>query len=264
MVQTAFIIAFVYWLVKYTDDYLLAWQCLGRPVVISPIIGLVLGDLRSGLVMGAALESIFMGMSYIGGTTPADASLASVVSVAFTILSNSSIETGMAIALPIGTLMASIDGAMQPIYSTMVPYWEKQAVKGNIKSFMIQNIIFTALTIQMVPCIILFIAVAYGIDGLNAVFAALPAWVMTGLEAATGMMIAVGFAILTSMIWSGEVAGFFFVGYILCKFLHLDTLPIAILAATVAVTMFISERRISELKNSLSGGKKKKDEEDFF
>ena len=263
MVQNALIVTFVYWVIKYSDDYLLGWQTISRPLVIAPMVGLALGDIRTGMMMGAMLESIFMGISYIGGTAPADATLASVLSVAFTILGNSTMEAGLALAAPIGTVMSSIEGMTLPLYSSLAPYWEQQAVKGNIRSFMIKSLLFTAFVQQFIPCIVLFIGVAYGIDGLNSLLAALPTWVMTGLGAATGMLIAVGFAILTSMIWSTEVACFFFIGYVLAKFLNLGTLPIAIIAASVAITMFLSEKRFIDLKNSL-GGKEVKKEEEFF
>ena len=61
--------------------------------------------------------------------------------------------------------------------------------------------------------IILFLAVAFGVEGLQSVIGNLPAWVMSGLSAASGMMTGVGFAILTSMIWDKEIGGFFFVAY---------------------------------------------------
>lgn len=64
------------------------------------LAGLVLGDFHTGIVMGAALESIFMGISAIGGSIPADATTASIIAVAYTILTGSTAEAGLAIALP--------------------------------------------------------------------------------------------------------------------------------------------------------------------
>ena len=133
-----------------------------------------------------------------------------------------------------------------------------------MNKFCIQNYIFSALY-QLIPAAVMFIAVAYGVEGLNNFLGMLPGWVMTGLNAASGMMTAVGFAILTSMIWDGEVGIFFFVGYVLAAYLHLDTLAIAILAAAVAITMFFSNKKLIDLKNELTAkGVETKDEEDFF
>ena len=39
-----------------------------RPIVLCPLVGLVLGDLQSGLAIGASLELLFMGSISIGAT----------------------------------------------------------------------------------------------------------------------------------------------------------------------------------------------------
>ncbi|MEG0034840.1 MAG: PTS sugar transporter subunit IIC [Bacilli bacterium] len=268
MVQSALIIAVVYWLLYILDPLILSWQCLNRPIVVAPIIGLVLGDFNTGIVMGASLESIFMGISAIGGSIPADAFTSSIIAVAFTILGGGNIETGLALALPIGTLMASFNALFTPIWGSLAPYWEKLAQK-NIKQFTLQNFIFGCLIMPLPGVIVMFISIAYGVDGLNSVMASLPAWVMTGFGAASSMMIGVGFAILASMIWSKELGCFFFIGYVLVAYLKLASLPIAIIGAAIAITMFLSDKKFIDFKNENSKKQLSSDgpangEEDFF
>ena len=268
MAGAALKICIVYFLLNYVDEILLSWQCLTRPIVIAPLAGLVLGDFRTGIIMGAELEAIFMGISAIGGVIAADATLSSVIAVAYTILTGASIQDGVALAFPIGTVLTSINNlSMSLIANPMAAYWERLAVK-DLKQFSIQNYLFAAL-MKLIPTVVLFVAVAYGVDGLNKLLGALPPFVMTGLGAASGMMIAVGFAILTSMIWDSEVGIFFFVGYVMVAYLHMDTLAIAIIGAAIAITMFFSNKRIIDAKKEiLSAGvtveENKNSEEDFF
>lgn len=255
----------VYWIISCLDPYTLSWQCLNRPIVVAPIVGLVLGDFHTGIVMGASLESIFMGISAIGGSVPSDALSASVIAVTYTVLTGSNAEAGLAIALPIGTVMASFNGMLTPVWASLAPYWEKLAVT-NSKKFVLHNFLFSFFVMPIPGVIALFLGLAYGVDGLNNLLATLPPFVMTGLGAASSMMIAVGFAILTSMIWSKEVGVFFFVGYILSKVLKLDSLSIAVLGAAIAMTLFFTEKKIIDMKNSfkVSGETKMNEEEDFF
>lgn len=264
MAQSAILVVLVYWAVYILEINFLSWQCLTRPIVIAPLTGLVLGDFHTGIVMGASLEAIFMGISAIGGSVAADATTSSVIAVAYTILTGADVEAGLAIALPIGTLMSSFSSMTSPIFASLAPYWEKLATT-DIKKFKVQTILFGVFITPLINCIVLFVSIAYGIEGLSNLLGSMPAWVMTGLGAATGMMLAVGFAILTSMIWSADVAVFFFVGYVLAKFMALDTVAIAVLGAAVAITMFMSEKRIIDLKNSLSNNSSNNSgEEDFF
>ena len=263
MVTAALQICIAYYLIMVID-YLSGWQCISRPIVVAPIAGLILGDFKTGIMMGAALESVFMGISAIGGSIPADATTSSIIAVAYTVLTGAGMEEGLAIAMPIGTVMASLNGMLTPIWASLAAWWEKLATECNPRKFELMNVLVVLIT-PLVNTVILFLAVAYGVEGLNAFLGSMPAWVLTGLGAASGMMLAVGFAILTSMIWSNEVGVFFFVGYVLVKYLGMGSLPIAILGVAIAVTMFFGEKRTIDLKNSLKETKTvSNDEEDFF
>ena len=239
-----------------------------RPIVIAPLAGLALGDFTTGIKMGAELETLFMGVSAIGGVQAADATLSSVIAVAYTILNNVSATEGVSIAFPIGTLLNSINSLTMSLFANpAAAYWEELAQK-DLKQFEIQNYLFAAL-MKLIPTIVLYIAVRHGITGLNKALDALPAFIRTGLGAASGMMIGVGFAILTSMIWDKEVGIFFFVGYVMAAYLHMDTVAIAIIGAAIAITMFFGYKRNIDLKNELlaagvNANNAAAGEEDFF
>lgn len=268
MASAALSVCIAYYIISVLDPTILSWQCLNRPIVVAPLTGLILGDFRTGIIMGASLESIFMGISAIGGAIPADATTSSIIAVAYTILTGASAEEGLAIAMPIGTVLASFSSLiMAAVASPLAPHWEKLAVT-DIKKYNRETIAWTLIQ-PLIMTGILFASIAYGVEGLQAGLAALPAWVMTGLTASSSMMVAVGFAILTSMIWDGEVSMFFFVGYVLAAYLSLGTLPIAILGAACAVAMYFSQKRVLDLKKSLTGktvasDAKANSEEDFF
>jgi len=268
MIAAALKISIAYILIYVIDISLLSWQCLTRPIVVAPVIGLILGDFKTGIIMGAALESIFMGISAIGGAIPADATTASVIAVAFTVLTGADIETGIALALPIGTAMAAFNSMFTPLWATLAPYWEKVAISEKRNTLWMQTTLVSVL-MALIPASVLFVAVAYGVESLNTLLASLPAWVMSGLGAASGMMIAVGFAILTSMIWSAEVGVFFFLGYIMVKYMSMSVVPIAIVGLVIAITIFLIDKQIIELKHAKAGvtsegTSAKSEEEDFF
>jgi mannose/fructose/N-acetylgalactosamine-specific phosphotransferase system component IIC len=268
MVIAALQICFVYLIIQTIDLFFLGWQCLTRPIVIAPLAGLILGDFHTGIIMGAALESIFMGISAIGGSIPADATAASVIAVAFAVLSGQNTESGLALAMPIGTVLASISAlTMSLIGNPLAPYWEKVAVRGRKNELAIKSILVSS-TMNLIQAAIIFVAVAFGIEGLNGFLASLPAWVMTGLGASSAMMLAVGFAILTSMIWSKEVGAFFFLGFVLVKYANLSVIPIAVIGIVIAITVFLLEKGQIDIKNALLKNPKavteSNEEEAFF
>ena len=267
MIVAAIKITIVYLLIQLIE-MCLGWQCLNRPIVFGPIIGLVLGDIETGIILGASLESIFMGISAIGGSIPSDPATATVLTVAYTVLLGENTEAGLALAIPIGTAMISFGGIFTPFFASLAPYWEKLAVEGKIRKLFNQSILVSFL--MYVPnALVMFLAVAFGLEGLNSFLSALPAWVMTGFGAASTMMLGIGIAILTSMIWTPTEGVFFFLGYILIKFLGLSTLPVAVIGVVIAVTIFLQDKSVIEVKNEIqktlaAGGSQSSEEEGFF
>ena len=83
MLIAALKLSVLYWLLGILDTAALGWQALTRPIVICPLVGILLGDVTTGCILGASLESLFMGISAIGGSIPADATTTSYVATAF-------------------------------------------------------------------------------------------------------------------------------------------------------------------------------------
>ena len=116
----------------------------------------------------------------------------------------------------------------------------------------------------LLNAIVLFFAIYVGVEGIQTVMNAAPQWVMTGLSAVSSMVMAVGFAILVSQIITGETVIWFFVGFILVKYLSLDTLAVALLVAAAAIAIFFMEKKIAENKIQAEVVNNSEDEEDFF
>ena len=230
-----------------------------------------MGDFQTGIIMGASLEAIFMGISAVGGSIPSDCLSGSIIAVAYAIVvgGDGAMETGLALSLTIGTVMTTINTMLMPLWAGLAPYWERLASECKPNKFRAISMV-----VNFIACLpgaaIIFLGVAFGIEGLQAGLAACPAWVMTGLAAAGTMMTAVGFGILLSMIWSTDIAVFFFVGFICAKSLGLSSLGIAVIGAAIALTLFFIDKRIIDAKNAVAAAPAAgaatpaNSEEDFF
>ena len=262
MIGTAVACTFAFWLVEVLDFDLLGGWTFTRPIVCGPLTGLLLGDLQTGLLMGATIEAVYMGISNIGGAMAADPCSSTIIAVAFAISTGASMEQGVALSLPIGAVMQSVTNFVNPFLGYMAGFWENMAKKGDTKKFTVSVIVFQAFFQRLAQDIALFIGVAFGINGLESLINALPAWVMTGFNAAAGIMTAVGMAILLSMIWSKELGGYFFIGFILAKYLQLPILPIAIIMGVIAIAYYFnnSKDQVSQTKTVQAANS----EEDFF
>ena len=82
-------------------DYQLGTLYAFRPIVLCPLVGLVLGDLQTGLAVGASLELLFMGSVSIGAYVPPNETIGGVLACAFAIQLGQGTETAIALAMPI-------------------------------------------------------------------------------------------------------------------------------------------------------------------
>lgn len=262
MIGTALIVVLVHSVVGIVD-LVIGWQTLTRPIVLAPIIGLVLGDFQTGIILGASLEAIFMGISAIGGVMPANPASAATIVTTFVITTGADIETGMALAMPIGMLMMLPGAYFMPLSSAFAPLYERLARNNKRKLYGILHVVNMPVLMSIPGGIIMFSLLAFGMGLADNLMALAPDWLMAGLGASGSMMMAVGFAMITNMIWSKETGVFFFIGFVLAMFLGLETIPLAIIGVSAAILIFFRDKHTyDQLKTATVANKN--EEEDFF
>ena len=65
---------------------------LDRPLVLGPIVGLILGDFKTGIIVGGSLELIMMGIVGIGSATPPDTVSGAILATAFAPVTSASVH----------------------------------------------------------------------------------------------------------------------------------------------------------------------------
>ena len=72
-----------------------------RPLVACTLIGLVLGDLETGIIVGGTLELVALGWMNVGAAMAPDAALASVIATILVIKGGQDKGSALAIAIPV-------------------------------------------------------------------------------------------------------------------------------------------------------------------
>lgn len=237
MFTPALLAALCYLLIFCVDESF-AWQTLVRPIVTGPIVGAVLGDLNTGIIMGASLEAIYMGIVNSGGAAPADAYSATVICVTFVIAGGLDMEAGLVLALPIGTLMTQLNPLTQPIHGYFIKVFDGFLEKGDTRSFEILQHVYRFLFSRLVQTIVIFFSIYVGVESVQKGIAVLPVFILNGLKAAGGMLPAVGLGVLLMMTWSKEMGAMLIVGFVLSVYLNLNSMAIALIGGAIAVVFF--------------------------
>nr|OED53047.1 hypothetical protein BEI47_18330 [Aliivibrio fischeri] len=217
-------------------DYMLGSPMINRPIVLAPLVGLVLGDIHTGILMGAALELVFMGVVTIGSATPPDTVTGSVMGTALAMMTGQGIEIALALALPIAMLTQSLKITVNTIRATKMPKALELAGQGNTAALgRLHWFLFIWMAIPMM--LVTFISVLVGVDAVKTIIEMIPQTVLDGVAISAKILPAVGFALLLKLLWNKEIKIFFYLGFLLATLFNLSILGIALLGAIVSLVL---------------------------
>ncbi|SEN72957.1 PTS system, mannose-specific IIC component [Amphibacillus marinus] len=218
------------------DGRILGQVMLDRPLVTGTLVGVVLGDIEQGIVIGAQLELVWMGLTGIGASTPPDVVTGGVLGTAFAIMSGSGFEVALALAVPIAVLAQTLGVLCRIVNSYFTQKADMYAKKADFRGVTIMMWIPVSLFFlsTFIPS---FLAIMLGATRVEGFINAVPDAIMAGLGVAGVLLPAIGFALLLDMLYSKKMAVFFFVGFLLVSYTALDTMAIALLGACLAVIL---------------------------
>ena len=65
-----------------------------RPLIACTVVGLILGDVKTGILLGGTLEMIALGWMNIGAAQSPDSALASIISTILVVVGHQSVANG--------------------------------------------------------------------------------------------------------------------------------------------------------------------------
>ncbi|MQS75439.1 PTS mannose/fructose/sorbose/N-acetylgalactosamine transporter subunit IIC [Companilactobacillus halodurans] len=230
----AFAVALVVFLTVGGQE-LLGFSMLGRPIVIGPLVGLLLGDVKTGLMIGASLETIFMGIVNIGGASAAEPGLASALAVAFAIMMHGGLGVALPLAIPLGIIGLQIKTLIYVlIVGPFASKFDSMAAKGNQKG--IVRLHYGLWTLQwFIYSLIPFFAMLFGSEATQKVLKMIPTIIVHGLTVAGNVLPAVGMAMLMKILWDKNISAFYFLGFILVAYLKMPLIAVAVMGTIIAI-----------------------------
>ena len=188
-----------------------------------------------------------------------------MLATAFSLLLGQEQEVAIALAVPISLLATYVYQVFKLFCTTMVQRYDRLLEEGNDKAALKQNIVLT-LMYPTIFAIIAFFAILVGTNAIESLVNAIPGWVMTGLKTAGNVLPALGFAILLKTLWRGDIAPFFFIGFVGAAYLGLGPIPIAIIGTGIAIYICFTDYNHIREMNALkaAGVAEVSEKEDFF
>ena len=206
-----------------------------QPIVCGAITGLILGDVTQGVIIGATINTLYLGFINAGGTLPADAGIGGIVGTALALSSGASAEAAIAIAVPLGIAGTMIWTLRQTVNIYFVHQMDKYALTGDTKKMAF----WQKWPTQIFACLVTTIPVAamvyLGSAAVQGAIDALSGTPLHILSVIGSLLPAIGIGMLLKMLNTRKgILLFFVLGFFLQTYAGLGMLVIAIFAGILA------------------------------
>jgi PTS system mannose-specific IIC component len=232
----------VYALILGIWAYLCWYDALGpnffmgtRPLIAGFVTGLVVGDVRTGLLIGGTLELMALGVYTYGGATIPEYSVGAILGTYFG--KGQGFEVGLSLAIPAALLLTQVDVLNRFLNFVFVHRADRYAEAGDSKGFDRMMIYFSHMIWGFSRLIPVFLAIAFGepaVQAISAFFENYP-WINKGIAAAGGILPALGFAMLLKIMPVQKYPAFLLLGFVMFAYLKMPLVGIAL--AAVAITL---------------------------
>lgn len=206
-----------------------------RPLIACTLVGAILGDMTTGIIIGGTLEMIALGWMNIGAAMAPDAALASVISTILVIAGHQSIGAGIAIAMP----LAAAGQVLTIICRTITVFFQHKAdgfaQEGNLRGIDICHLGALLLQALRVAVPSLLVAMYIGTDAVQGLLNAIPPVITGGLQVAGGFIVVVGYAMVINMMNAGYLMPFFFLGFVTAAFTEFNLVAFGVIGLVCAI-----------------------------
>lgn len=177
------------------------WYVLGRPLISGCLIGLILGDLQTGIIVGAAVQTVFIAMVTPGGTMPTDLNAAAFIGVGLGVISvksGTSIEAAVAIATAMGAVGTILHNGVCILNSVFNERALKAIKKGDEALFLRNHWVWPQILLLLSRLIPTFMILYFGQEIASWIINTFPAesFVMRVLSVLGGLFPAIGVGLL--------------------------------------------------------------------
>ena len=235
-----------YWIMK-TDVGYACTHALRQPLGAALWIGLIMGDVKQAIIIGAAVQILYIGLVAAGSNLPADDCLAGLIAIPIALSAGMTSAQSITLAVPVGVLGVFLDQIRKTVNVVFVHMGDKYAEDGNAKGIVICNVVLPTILSFFMRFPVPFLANMYGADAVQNFMNSVPTWLTEGFSVAGGLLPALGFALTLFVIGKKQLMPLFFVGYFLVIVSKITVFEAAIFGVCVILlVMTFSNKKAEE------------------
>ena len=196
LVQALIISAF-YWWANISAGYGI-W--FGRALIAGLVCGIVLGDVSTGMKIGAVIQPMFLAFTGAGGTVVWDQTAGGIMGACITMAGGLPLDQALTIAVPVSLMFAQVHTVRRIFFAYPATQADKAALKGNDRAIIFYGSYFCWMSKLVLYFIPMLLSIMLGAEAVGNLMANLPAWITNALSCVGGMLPSLGFAMTIRVI----------------------------------------------------------------
>jgi PTS system mannose-specific IIC component/fructose-specific PTS system IIC component len=205
-----------------------------RPLIACTLVGAVLGDLKTGIILGGTLEMMALGWMNVGLAMAPDTAIASVISTILVITAHQGVGEGIAVAIALAAAGQALTIFVRTLTVFLIHRADKYAQEGNFKGIEIMHI--TAMAFQALRVMIPTLIVALiSVSAVQSFLGHIPEVITKGLQLGGGIIVVVGYAMVINMMNIPHLKPFFYIGFLLAAFSNFNLVGFGALGLCLAL-----------------------------
>ena len=239
----------------YRVDRLGTQVCGHNAVLYAWLVGLILGDGMTGLIVGASVQLMSLGVAALAGSSVPDYPLAGMVGTAVCIMTGQDEGVGLAVGIAVGTMGVQLD-VLAKSANVFMAHMQLEYAQDRQYDTMEAVTLIGPVLFGLTDAIPMLIVLAFGGDVVNAILSVVPTWFTKGLSLAGGLLPVIGMGALLTYMPAKQYFSFLAIGFVLSAYLGLSILPVAILGGAAAYEVYknLTSRIAEESIATAEGG----------
>ncbi|KRM54869.1 phosphoenolpyruvate-dependent sugar phosphotransferase system EIIC [Lacticaseibacillus sharpeae JCM 1186 = DSM 20505] len=207
------------------------------PLLIGFVAGIIMGDVKTGLVVGATLQLMVLGVGTYGGASIPDFMTGAIVGTAYAVITGRGIDFAIGLAVPVGLLMVQLDVLARFTNTFFLHRVDRNIEQNNIHG-VARNVVLGVLPWGLSRAIPVLVMLIVGNNVVQSIVAAMPQWLTKGLSVAGGILPVVGIAILLRFLPTKRFISYLIIGFFAAAYLKVPMLGVALLGLAMAVIYY--------------------------
>ena len=210
-------------------------RVFSQAVFYGLVYGIIYGQLERGILIGATINALYIGLFSTGGNLPSDQGMAACFTIPLALKLNLEPEVAVSLALPFGVIGTFLDNLVRAVDGV---FWRRSIKHIDDEKYDLlkyEAVILPTLWRYVTATVTMGLIAYLGYSNAEKVLSLFPTWLMNGLTAMGKILPGVGFIMATMYLGRKDLLPFAVIGFFLYKMTGYSQIIIGIFGAMVAL-----------------------------